>query len=642
MPSRIEDYALLGDTHTAALVSKEGSIDWLCLPRFDSAACFAALLGNEDNGRWRIAPHEPVLAVRRRYRGDTLVLETDFDTAEGSIRLVDFMPPRTSGPPHVVRVVEGVRGRVRVQMELRPRFDYGRIRPLLRPLDGAYAAVAGPDGVWLRSPVKIHDEDFALRTDFHVSAGELLPFDLSWRPSHEPAPNPIDPLRTLADTESYWADWVSSCTYAGEWREAIVRSLLTLKALTYAPTGAIVAAPTTSLPEQLGGVRNWDYRYSWLRDAAVTLLALTRAGLREEAGAWHAWLVRAIAGDPADLQAVYGIAGERRLTELELPWLFGFEGSKPVRIGNEAARQFQLDLYGEVVNTIHEARRAGLEDNGEIWSLTRALIDFVESHWQLPDEGLWEVRGPRRHFVNSKVMAWVALDRALKDAEEFGLPAPLDRWRGLREQIRREVLLEGYDADRQTFTQSYDSSELDASALLFPLVGFLPATDERMRGTVAAIERELCHHGLVYRYSTSGETNSVDGLPEGEGTFLACSFWLAGNYALSGRLQEARALFERLLSLRNDVGLLAEEYDPRSGRQLGNFPQAFSHVPLIMAALVLDEATQRGPATAPPARPVIASEAGDSVPQASDGSRPFGGSLPPSTADGLAGKRPEM
>jgi GH15 family glucan-1,4-alpha-glucosidase len=599
MGSPIEDYALLGDTQTAALVGRDGSIDWLCLPRFDSAACFAALLGDEDNGRWVIAPREHVRAARWRYRGDTVVLETDFDTAEGSIRVVDFMPPR-NGAAHVVRLVEGIRGRVRVHMELRPRFDYGRIRPWLRSLDGAYAAVAGPDSVWFRSSVPVRQENSLMRADFSVAPGELFAFDLSWRPSHERSADPIDPLRALAETESYWTDWVSSCTYAGEWREAVVRSLLTLKALSYAPTGGIVAAPTTSLPEQFGGVRNWDYRYCWLRDAAVTLLALTRAGFREEARGWHSWLLRAIAGDVAELQAVYGIAGERRLTELELPWLSGFEGSKPVRIGNAAADQFQLDLYGEVVNTIHEARRAGLEDDGEVWSLTRALVDFVESHWQLPDEGLWEVRGPRRHFVNSKVMAWVAVDRALTDAEAHGLPARLDRWRVLREEIRREVLLEGYDSDRRTFTQAYGSSALDASALLFPLVGFLPATDERMRGTVAAIERELCRDGLVYRYTTT-DAGSVDGLPEGEGAFLACSFWLAANYAVSGRLQEARELFERLLSLRNDLGLLAEEYDPRSGRQLGNYPQAFSHVPLVMAAHVFDEAVRRR-GTDPPQR----------------------------------------
>jgi GH15 family glucan-1,4-alpha-glucosidase len=593
MTPRIEDYALIGDTHTAALVSKEGSIDWLCLPRFDSAASFAALLGNEENGRWQIAPHGHVRATRRRYRGDTLVLETDFDTAEGSIRLVDFMPPRDQAPD-IVRLVVGVRGRVRVHMDLRVRFDYGRIRPWLRHIDEAQAAVAGPDSIWLRTPVETRDEDAAVRADFILSAGELVPFVLTWHPSHDSAPAPIDPLRALADTESYWTEWVSSCSYTGEWREAVVRSLLTLKALTYAPTGGIVAAPTTSLPEQLGGVRNWDYRYCWLRDAAITLLALTRAGFRDEAEAWNSWLLRVAAGDPADLQAVYGVTGERRLTELELPWLSGYQEAKPVRIGNEAAAQFQLDVYGQVVNAMHHARRVGLDENGEVWSLTCSLVDFVETHWRLPDEGLWEVRGPRRHFVNSKVMAWVAVDRALGDAEEFGLPAPVARWRALRQRIYREVLTEGYDADRRTFTQSYGSKELDASALLLPLLGFLPASDERMRGTVAAIERELCHHGLVFRYSTSDDANSVDGLPEGEGAFLACSFWLAANYALSGRLEEARALFERLLSLRNDVGLLAEEYDPSAGRQLGNFPQAFSHVPLIMAAQLFDEAVERG------------------------------------------------
>jgi GH15 family glucan-1,4-alpha-glucosidase len=593
MAPRIEDYALLGDTQASALVSTEGSIDWLCLPRFDSAAVFAALVGDEDNGRWQIVPHGHVRATRRRYRGDTLVLETEFDAAEGSIRVTDFMPPRGTAPD-VVRLVEGVRGSVRVHMDLRLRFDYGRIRPLVRRLDGADVAIAGPDSVWLRTPIETRNEDAALRADFLVTAGEIVPFVLTWHPSHEPPPTPIDPLRALDDTESFWIEWVSSSSYAGEWKQAVVRSLLTLKALTYAPTGGIVAAPTTSLPERLGGVRNWDYRYSWLRDAAITLLALTRAGFREEAQAWHAWLLRAIAGDPAELQAVYGVAGERRLPELELPWLAGYENSRPVRIGNEAAGQFQLDVYGEVVNTIHQARRTGLEDNGELWSLTRSLVDVVESHWQLPDEGLWEVRGPRRHFVNSKVMAWVAVDRALSDAEEFRLPGPLGRWRALREQIRREVLARGYDAAQGTFTQSYGSKEIDAAALLFPLVGFLPASDERMRGTVAAIERRLLHDGLVYRYTTSDEMNSVDGLPEGEGAFLASSFWLVGNYALSGRLDDARALFERLLSLRNDVGLLAEEYDPRSGRQLGNFPQAFSHVPLIMAAHMLDDAGERG------------------------------------------------
>jgi GH15 family glucan-1,4-alpha-glucosidase len=440
--------------------------------------------------------------------------------------------------------------------------------------------------------VETHDEDCGLYALFSVAAGEVFPFDLSWQPSHEAAPNPIDPLQALADTEASWAEWISACTYEGEWRKAVVRSLITLKGLTYAPTGGIVAAPTTSLPEQLGGTRNWDYRYCWLRDATVTLLALTDAGFRDEAQAWHSWLMRAIQGDPAELQTVYGVAGERRLTELVLPWLAGHQKSTPVRIGNNAAGQFQLDTYGEVVNAIHEARHAGLELTGEEWSLTRALVDHVESHWRLPDAGMWEVRGPSRHFVTSKVMAWVALDRAIRDAEQYGLPAPLPRWRALREEIHREILVKGYDPDRETFTQSYGSKVLDATALLLPLVGFLPATDDRMLGTVAAIERELSRDGLLYRYTTSEDT-SVDGLPPGEGTFLACTFWLVAIYALSDRLGEARTLFERLLALRNDLGLLAEQYDPQSGRHLGNFPQALSHVPLIMAAQLLDDASQR-------------------------------------------------
>jgi GH15 family glucan-1,4-alpha-glucosidase len=586
---RIEDYALIGDCRTAALVGRNGSIDWLCLPRFDSPAVFAALLGDDGNGHWQIAPHPDVdvRESRRRYRSDTLVLETDFETAEGSIRIVDFMTPRHE-TASMVRLVEGVRGRVRVRSELRPRFDYGRIRPWVRQVDGAHAAIAGPDSVWLDTPAGVTIEDSSLTADFALAAGELVPFVLRWRPSHSPAPERIHPLRALDDTETFWNEWIASCTYDGEWRDAVVRSLLTLKALTYAPTGGIVAAPTTSLPEEPGGVRNWDYRYCWLRDAAITLLALTRAGFRAEAGDWLSWLLRAVAGDPADVQVMYGVAGERRLTELEVPWLSGFEGSTPVRIGNEAAQQFQLDVYGEVVHTIYAARRAGLVGDGDVWSLTRALVEFVESHWDRPDEGIWEVRGPRRHFVSSKVMAWVAVDRAVADAEDHGFPAPLARWRSLREEIRAEILVKGYDSTRRTFTQSYGSEELDASALLFPLIGFLPADDERIQGTIAAIERRLCRDGLVYRYTTSDD-GAVDGLPEGEGAFLACSFWLAANYAMSGRADEARALFERVLSLRNDVGLLAEEYDPLAGRQLGNFPQAFSHVPLVMAAHLLDQ-----------------------------------------------------
>jgi GH15 family glucan-1,4-alpha-glucosidase len=588
MPSAIEDYALLGDTHGAGLVGRDGSVDWLCLPRFDSPACFASLLGDEDNGRWWIGPSGSVRTVERRYRGDTLVVETDFDTAAGSIRLIDFMPPRAKAP-HLVRIVEGLRGRTSVSMDWRPRFDYGGIRPRIRSVDGALIATAGPDSLRLATPITTRVHGHAAGADFEIETGDCVPFVLSWHPSHEPGTAPVDAYVALADTEAYWSEWIAGCTYHGEWRQAVTRSLLTLKALTYAPTGAIVAAPTTSLPEQPRGVRNWDYRYSWLRDAAVTLLALTRAGFWEEAAAWHAWLVRATAGDPADVQTVYGVAGERRLPELELPWLTGYEGAAPVRIGNVAAAQFQLDIYGEVVNAIHEARRAGLDDSdGEVWSLTRALVEFVERHWRQPDEGLWEVRGPRRHFVHSRVMAWVAVDRALADAETYGLPAPLGRWRRLRDEIRDEVLTLGYSAKAQTFTQSYGSHELDASALLFPLLGFLPAGDERMQGTVAAIERDLCRDGLIYRYTTSAD-GSVDGLPEGEGAFLACSFWLAANYALGGRLDEAQALFERLLSLRNDVGLLAEEYDPRAQRQLGNFPQAFSHVPLVMAAHLIAE-----------------------------------------------------
>src|ERR671910_45813 len=592
MAAPIEDYALIGDTHTAGLVSREGSIDWLCLPRFDSPACFAALLGDRSNGRWLLAPAGPVREVRRRYQGDTLVLETEYRTDDGIVRVVDCMPPR-QWDPDVARIVEGVKGRVPMRMELTIRFDYGSIVPWVRHIDGALHAVAGPDSVWLRTPVPVRGENWSTLADFTMAEGERAPFMLTWHASHRPAPRRISPVRALGDTEAWWGEWASHIDYAGGWQDAVIRSLLTLKALTYAPTGGIVAAPTTSLPEQLGGVRNWDYRYCWLRDAAFTLLALTRAGYRDEAMAWNQWLVRTVAGDPTDVQIMYGVAGERRLTEVELPWLSGYEGAKPVRIGNDATEQLQLDVYGQVVNSIHHARRAGLEDNGDAWALTRSLVDVVEASWRLPDEGIWEGRGARRHFVNSKVMCWVAVDRALRDAEEFGLPAPVARWRTLREEISREVLAEGYDSDRGTFTQSYGSTELDASALLLPLLGFLPASDERMLGTVAAIERELCHGGLVHRYSTSDDADSVDGLPEGEGTFLACSFWLAANYALSGRLEEARALFERLLSLRNDVGLLAEEYDPSAGRQLGNFPQAFSHVPLIMAAHLFDEIAER-------------------------------------------------
>jgi GH15 family glucan-1,4-alpha-glucosidase len=586
MASAIEDYALVGDTESAALVGRDGSIDWLCLPRFDSPACFAALLGDARHGRWLVAPVEAATTVRRRYRNETLVLETELDTPEGTVRLVDFMPPRER-TARIVRLVEGVRGRVRMRMELALRFDYGRIRPWLRRVDGAWTAIAGPECARLDTPLAVRADDATLSAEFVVAAGALVPLTLEWFPSHQPAPPPSDALQALGATESFWTRWLASCNYDGEWREAVVRSLITLKALTYAPTGGIVAAPTTSLPEAIGGVRNWDYRFCWLRDAAVTLLALTRAGFRDEAQAWHRWLLRAVAGDPADAQIMYGVAGERRLTERELEWLPGYERSRPVRVGNAAADQLQLDVYGEVLGALHAARSAGLDGNGELWGLTRAFVEFLGTHWQLPDDGIWESRGPRRQYVTSKVMAWTAVDRAVADAETHGFAAPLARWRALRDEIRREIEARGFDHARGTFTRWYGSQALDASSLLIPFVGFLPADDERVRGTVAAVERNLVRDGLVYRYTPSRDIRTDDGLPPGEGAFFACSFWLAGNYAYAGRMEEARELFERLLSLRNDVGLLAEEYDPVGRRQLGNFPQAFSHVPLIMAAFAL-------------------------------------------------------
>jgi GH15 family glucan-1,4-alpha-glucosidase len=510
------------------------------------------------------------------------------ETNEGSIRIVDFMPPRLMSTARVVRLVEGVRGEVCVRMELAPRFDYGRTRPWLQRVDDLWTAVAGPDRLRLTAPIDIHPENGALLAEFTVAAGTFVPLTIDWSPAHEPAPAPVDALEALAETEEFWTKWLASCDYHGEWRESVVRSLITLKALTYAPTGAIVASPTTSLPESIGGVRNWDYRYCWLRDAAVTLLALTRAGFVDEARAWHHWLLRAVAGDPADVQVMYGLAGERRLPERELPWLPGYADSRPVRVGNDAARQFQLDVYGEVIRTLGEARRAGLDGDDETWALVRGFVDFVEARWRLPDDGIWESRGPRRHYVASKVMSWTAVDRAIVEAETRGHPAPLARWRALREEIRREIETRGFDHSRGTFTRWYGSSALDASLLLIPFVGFLPADDDRMLGTVRAIENELTHHGLVYRYGTSLAPQTEDGLPPGEGAFLACSFWLVGNYVRAGRIEDARRLFEHLLTLRNDVGLLAEEYDPIAGRQLGNFPQAFSHVPLIMAAFELD------------------------------------------------------
>jgi GH15 family glucan-1,4-alpha-glucosidase len=583
----IEEYGVIGDTQTAALVGRDGSIDWLCFPRFDSGAVFAALLGTEQHGRWLLAPAGEVRAVRRRYRGDTLVLETEFDTDDGTARVIDFMPPRGDAPD-VVRIVEGVRGRVPMRMELRLRFDYGHVVPWVYREDGDLVAVAGPDAVWLRTPVPTSGRDLATVAEFSVGAGDRAPFVLTWRASHLPPPKPIDPIVELGATEGYWQGWVSACTYEGEWREAVVRSLLTLKALTYAPTGGIVAAVTTSLPEQLGGVRNWDYRFCWLRDATITLQSLLYSGFQSEAQDWRKWLLRAIAGDPAEMQIMYGVAGERRLDEYIADWLPGYDGN-PVRIGNAAAKQFQLDVYGEVMDALHQGRRSGLKRADPSWALQVRLIEFVEAHWTEPDEGIWEVRGGPKHFTHSKLMAWVAVDRALKAVEEFGLPGPADRWRALRDDIRTEIMTNGYDEKRQTFTQYYGSPELDAALLMIPLVGFLPADDERVHGTVAAIERELLRDGFVQRY-TQIPGDTVDGLPAGEGAFLACTFWLADNYALMGRHDEAREVFERLLALRNDVGLLAEEYDPKARRLVGNFPQAFSHVPLIDTARNLSHA----------------------------------------------------
>ncbi|MFB6569186.1 glycoside hydrolase family 15 protein [Streptomyces noursei] len=587
MHPRIEDYALIGDLQTAALVGRNGSIDWLCLPRFDSPACFAALVGDQDNGHWTLAPRAAAARAQRAYRGDSLILDTVWETEEGSVRVTDFMPQRDH-MPDVVRVVEGLRGRVEMRSVLRLRFDYGRVVPWVRATEGCRVAVAGPDSVWLRTPSAstTYGEDFSTRSDFAVAAGERAAFVLTWHPSHEPRPERLDPFEALADTAEDWQAWSARCRYDGPYRAAVVRSLITLKALTYAPTGGIVAAPTTSLPEEPGGVRNWDYRYCWLRDASLTLNSLLSAGYLDEAGAWRDWLLRAVAGAPDDLQIMYGLAGERRLPEFEVPWLSGYRDSLPVRIGNAAVEQRQLDVYGEVIDSFHVARTAGLPAESHAWSIQRALMDYLESTWRDPDEGIWEIRGPRRHFVHSKVMAWVAADRAVRALEgQQELSGDLDRWRAMRDEVHREVCAHGYDTERGTFTQFYGSTELDAATLLIPRVGFLPGDDPRVVSTVDTVRRELTHGGLVRRYSTEGE--SVDGLPGDEGTFLVCSFWLADALLLTGRREEARKLFERLLALRNDVGLLSEEYDPATARQLGNFPQAFSHVGLVGTAFAL-------------------------------------------------------
>ncbi|MFF5337513.1 glycoside hydrolase family 15 protein [Streptomyces sp. NPDC013181] len=589
MTPRIEDYALIGDLQTAALIGKNGSVDWLCLPRFDSGACFAALLGDEENGHWRIAPKGADVCTRRAYAGESLVLETYWETRTGTVKVIDFMPQRDR-EPDVMRIVEGVSGTVDMSSVIRLRFDFGSIVPWMRRTDGHRVAVAGPDSAWLRSepPVKTWGQQFSTCSSFSVSAGEKVAFVLTWHPSHSPRPPRVDPYEALENTLADWARWSSRCAYDGPYRDAVVRSLITLKALTFGPTGGIVAAPTTSLPEEIGGVRNWDYRFCWLRDSTLTLGALVSAGYLEEAAAWRDWLLRAVAGDPADLQIMYGLAGERRLPESELPWLRGYENSAPVRIGNAAVRQRQLDVYGEVIDSLRLARDAGLDDKPHAWSLQLSLLGFLESTWREPDEGLWEIRGQRRHFVHSKVMAWVAADRAVRTLEEDPtLAGDADRWRAMRDAVHREVCEKGYDPVRNTFTQSYGSRELDAATLLIVRTGFLPPDDPRVIGTVDAVREELDSGGLVRRYSTDGRC--VDGLPGGEGAFLACSFWLADALRLTGRTEEATELFERLLALRNDVGLLAEEYDTVAGRQLGNFPQAFSHIGLVGTAVGLAE-----------------------------------------------------
>ncbi|MGH3564387.1 MAG: glycoside hydrolase family 15 protein [Mycobacterium sp.] len=589
-PGRIEDYALLGDLHTAALLSRDGSIDWLCLPRFDSGACFAALLHDESAGYWRIAPAGGGPASRRGYRGDTLIVDTEWDTGGGSVRITDFMSPRGHAAD-LIRIVEGLSGRVSMRMDLVIRFDYGHVVPWVRRSDYGLVAVAGPDTVCLTTPVNVEGEHLSTSAEFEVAAGDKVPFVLTHVPSHL-LPDAIrsEAERALVKTEAFWRNWIDRCSYRGPWEAAVRRALITLKALTYAPTGGIVAAATTSLPEALGGVRNWDYRYCWLRDATFTLQALLGTGYVDEAKAWREWLVRAVAGDPAELQIMYGLDGTRRLPEQTLDWLSGYESSTPVRIGNGAAGQFQLDVWGEVLDGLNLALDAGLHCEDTAWDIQSALLDFLEGHWDQPDASLWEVRGPQRHFVHSKVMAWAGVDRAVNAVQVHGRKGPLDEWRALAERIHADVCEHGYDADRRTFTQSYGSRSLDSALLLIPRVGFLPWADPRVVGTVDAIQAELSSDGFLLRYQTD---DGGDGLPGREGAFLVCTFWLADALHGIGRCEEARALFERLLGLRNDVGLLSEEYDAVAGRQVGNTPQAFSMVGLVNTARQLSgESTQ--------------------------------------------------
>jgi GH15 family glucan-1,4-alpha-glucosidase len=587
MPSRIEDYAMIGDCETAALVARDGSIDWLCLPRFDSGACFAALLGTAKHGRWSLAPAGFAKQTGRRYVPDTLILETDFETGDGAVTIVDFMPLRAKNP-NLIRIVRGRRGQVPMEMELALRFDYGELVPWVSRLDDeGLQAVAGPNLVVLRTPAALRGEGFKTVSQFTVKAGESVSFVLTHGPSHLPVPEATDAEAALSETVAFWKQWTCACRGRGRYEESIKRSLITLKALTYWPTGGIAASPTTSLPEKIGGKRNWDYRYCWLRDATLTLQVLMDAGYEEEAGEWRDWLVRAVAGSPDQVQILYGLAGERHVKEWELDWLPGYEGSKPVRVGNAASEQLQLDIYGEIAGVLHHARKSQLTDGEPDIALGQELLEHLEKIWKEPDDGIWEVRGERRQFTHSKVMAWFAFDSRIKSSEQFGLKGPLERWRAVRQEIHDDVCRNGFNSEVGSFVQYYGARNLDASLLLIPRVGFLPASDERVQGTIRAIERDLVKDGFVMRYHTH-ETD--DGLPPGEGVFLPCSFWLADAYALSGRLDEARELFERLLKLPNDLGLLSEEYDPVAKRLVGNFPQAFSHLALVNTAFTLGRA----------------------------------------------------
>ena len=587
LSSRIDDYALIGDCETAALVGRDGSIDWLCWPAFDSDACFAALLGTRSNGRWLIAPAEDVTQLSRRYWDNTLILETRFETANGTVAVIDFMPPRGKASD-IVRLVRGVAGKVKLRMELLMRFGFGADIPWVkRTEDGALLAICGQDMTVLRTPVKTRGQDMTTVAEFEVSEGEVIPFVLTYGPSHLPLPKPIDPAQALQDTEDFWIEWCSRCTYQGESRDLVMRSLITLKALTYAPTGGIVAAPTTSLPEKLGGARNWDYRFCWLRDATFTLLALMNSGYTEEASAWHNWLLRAVAGSPANMQIMYGIMGQRRLLEWEAGWLPGYEGAQPVRVGNAAHAQLQLDVYGELIDAFYQSRLAELQLDEGSWALARTIVEHVGEVWEEPDHGIWERRGPPKHYVFSKVMTWVAIDRAVKGAERFGFDAPLERWRGLRDAMQRDICENGFDAAQNSFVESYGSQLLDASVLLLPAVGFLPASDPRIRGTIAAIERHMMRDGFVLRHDPREISDEKQPI---EGAFLACTLWLADAFVLAGEIDKAQSLFDRIVAVANDLGLLAEEFDSGPGRQTGNFPQALTHIALINTAHNLSDA----------------------------------------------------